>query len=108
MENFKITDEAFRRVSQISERAYLRIVVEGGGCSGFKYRYEFDTKANDDDCLFFSENTSIESSVVVDQVSLGFLKDATLDYKEDLGSAGFEIRNPNATARCGCGNSFSV
>jgi iron-sulfur cluster assembly accessory protein len=104
MSNFTITEQAFKRISEIADGAYLRISVEGGGCSGFKYKYEFDKNKSEDDLLFQSPL----SSVVIDSVSLGFLEGAVLTYVEDLGSAGFNIENPNTSARCGCGNSFSV
>jgi iron-sulfur cluster insertion protein len=103
--NFQITDNAVNRVSHLlaSENQpglKLRISVLGGGCSGFQYKYEFDKNLGEDDIVF--------GSVVIDEMSLGLIEGSMLDYVEDLGSAGFEIKNPKATARCGCGNSFSI
>lgn len=81
------------------------MAVEGGGCSGFQYRFDFEaTEPTSDDLLFGTEH----APVVVDTTSLQFLENATLDYVELLGSAAFEIKNPNAKGGCGCGNSFSV
>ena len=107
--NFSLTNAAAKRISELANlegKAHLklRISVLGGGCSGFKYQYSFEEKTSENDTLY----TLNGAEVVVDDISLEFLKDSILDYAEDLGSAGFEIRNPNATAKCGCGNSFSV
>lgn len=82
----------------------LRITVDGGGCSGFQYRFDFDPEQHEDDVLF--ERGS--ARVLVDRTSLGFLHGSMLDYIETLGAAHFEIKNPQATATCGCGNSFAV
>jgi iron-sulfur cluster insertion protein len=101
---FNISDSAKVRIAKIlvgePEGSRLRVSVQGGGCSGFQYNLDFDTNLNDDDSQF--------DTVVVDATSLELLKESTLDYVESLGSAAFEIKNPNATAKCGCGNSFSV
>lgn len=104
-----ISDSAAKRIAYLlsTEPAgnRLRVSVLGGGCSGFQYHFEFDPTLNQaDDCLFEKNG----ASVVVDEVSLGLLHDSTLDYVETLGSAAFEIKNPQAKASCGCGNSFSV
>ncbi|MBN8543277.1 MAG: iron-sulfur cluster assembly accessory protein [Alphaproteobacteria bacterium] len=101
---FNISESAKARINKIlvgePEGSRLRVSVKGGGCSGFQYMLDFDTQLNDDDMQF--------GTVVVDTTSLELLKESTLDYVESLGSAAFEIKNPNATAKCGCGNSFSV
>lgn len=101
---FNISDTAQARITKLlvgePEGSRLRVSVQGGGCSGFQYNLDFDTKVNEDDLQF--------GPVVVDSTSLDLLKESTLDYVESLGSASFEIKNPNATAKCGCGNSFSV
>ncbi len=102
---FGLTESAARRVAFLLKQekpgAKLRIAVQGGGCSGFQYNFDFDNKQNEDDTL-------IGDLVLVDQMSLGYMGGSVLDYMETLGAAHFEIRNPNATARCGCGNSFAV
>lgn len=102
----KVTDRAFERLAEIGAAAQgqaLRIAVEGGGCSGFQYQIELDQPAQDD--LVLEGNGE---KVVVDSVSLPYLADATIDFSEELIGARFVINNPNATASCGCGTSFSM
>jgi iron-sulfur cluster insertion protein len=82
----------------------LRLSVSGGGCSGFQYTIDLDGQTNPDDQVF--EEGGIK--VVVDSTSLDLLNGSVIDYVEDLIGASFQIRNPNATSTCGCGNSFSV
>lgn len=101
---FIVTERAFARIAEIAEGARLRISVDGGGCSGFQYKYSFDKDKQDTDIIINSSH----AEVVIDDLSMGFLQGAQLDYTEDLGRAGFEIKNPNTTAKCGCGNSFSI
>jgi len=106
---FRVTDAAAARIAKIlvgePQGTRFRVSVLGGGCSGFQYHYDFDAKPTAAEDLLIAKN-GVE--VVVDDVSLGLLANSVLDYVETLGSAGFEIKNPNATAKCGCGNSFSV
>jgi iron-sulfur cluster assembly accessory protein len=103
----KVTDRAFARLAEINKAAgeakALRIAVEGGGCSGFQYDIRLDDPAEDDLVL-----EGHGQKVVVDSVSLPFLANATIDYTEELIGARFVIDNPNATASCGCGTSFSI
>jgi iron-sulfur cluster assembly accessory protein len=107
----KVTDNAFKRVGELialenNTNNVLRISVNGGGCSGFTYQYELISSSeilNDD---FIEEKNGIR--IVVDQVSQEFMNNCIVDYVEELGSSYFDIKNPKATARCGCGNSFSV
>ncbi len=106
---FQVTDSAFARIGVISadepSGTYFRVEVLGGGCSGFQYNYKLDQSPITD------ADTVIEQGgckVVVDDVSMGLLAGSQLDFVEDLGSAGFEIKNPNAKSGCGCGNSFSL
>ena len=82
----------------------LRITVEGGGCSGFQYRFGFDDQTTAEDHLFSHHGIT----VVSDATSLDFLAGAEIDYAESLIGAAFQIRNPNANGGCGCGASFSV
>jgi iron-sulfur cluster assembly accessory protein len=82
----------------------LRVEVIGGGCSGFSYRFGFAHKANEDDVLLERDG----ARAVVDQASLPFLAGSEIDFVEELIGASFKIHNPNATAACGCGTSFSV
>jgi iron-sulfur cluster insertion protein len=104
-----VTENAARRIAVLkteeqAENAFLRIAVSGGGCSGFQYGFTFDDQRNEDDFVF--ERDGIV--VVVDDVSLGLLNGAELDFVEDLMGASFQVRNPNAASSCGCGNSFSI
>jgi iron-sulfur cluster insertion protein len=106
---FQITDSAEKRIKELldqqkNDSSLLRISVDGGGCSGFQYKYEFVSNIEKDDFVL-SKN---EVKVAIDPASQGFMNGCTLDFVESLGSAYFEIKNPNATAKCGCGNSFSV
>jgi len=104
-----LTENAARRIAVLrtqedAEDAFLRIAVSGGGCSGFQYGLSFDDQRNDDDLVFERDGVG----VVIDEVSLGLLNGAEVDFVEDLMGASFQIRNPNAASSCGCGNSFSI
>ncbi len=82
----------------------LRVAVNGGGCSGFQYDFDITTDINPDDLVI--EKSGVK--VLVDDVSLTFMGGAEIDFAEELIGAAFKINNPNATASCGCGTSFSV
>lgn len=82
---------------------YLRIFIQGGGCSGFQYGFAFDDKREDDQMIAGSE----EVSILVDPQSATHLEGSTVDYVEDLRGSGFVVDNPNATSSCGCGTSFN-
>ena len=104
-----VTENAARRIAALrtqeeADGAFLRIAVSGGGCSGFQYGFTFDGQRNDDDFLFERDGIA----VVVDDVSLGLLNGAEIDFVEDMMGASFRINNPNAASSCGCGNSFSI
>ena len=102
----KVTERAFERLAEIGaadQGQALRVAVEGGGCSGFQYEIKLDEPASDD--LVLEGNGE---KVIVDSVSLPFLADAVIDFTEELIGARFIIENPNATASCGCGTSFSI
>ena len=107
--NFSISEAAQARIAHLltTEPAgtRLRVAVEGGGCSGFQYRYDFEQAAPASDDKVFGGD---KAPVIVDETSLQFLGGSMLDYVETLGAAAFEIKNPNAKSGCGCGNSFSV
>ncbi len=106
---FSVSEAATARIAHLlaTEPAgtRLRVAVEGGGCSGFQYKFDFDPAAPGGDDLEFG---TAEAPVIVDTTSLEFLQHATLDYTESLDGSMFEIKNPNAKGGCGCGNSFSV
>lgn len=101
-----ITETAAKQVKQMmedeSDAKYLRVGVQGGGCSGLSYGMGFDTERDEDDTLL--EVEGIE--VIVDKESEAMLKGTTIDYKENMMGGGFTIDNPNAVASCGCGSSF--
>jgi iron-sulfur cluster insertion protein len=107
--DFTVSDSALARIAHLLSDeptgTRLRVAVEGGGCSGFQYKYDFEQAAPaGDDKVFGSQS----APVIVDTTSLEFLAGSMLDYVETIGAAAFEIRNPNAKSGCGCGNSFSV
>lgn len=107
--NFSVTEAATARIAKllVGEPAgsRLRVAVEGGGCSGFQYHFDFDANPPNADDKLFGEETA---PVVIDEISLQFINGAALDYVATLGAAAFEIKNPMAKSSCGCGNSFSV
>jgi iron-sulfur cluster insertion protein len=84
--------------------SFFRVAVNGGGCSGFQYEFSIDTARQDDDLVFVSHGVE----VVIDEMSLELVDNAELDYVQDLMGSYFSVSNPNATASCGCGTSFSV
>ena len=98
-----ITENAVKEIEMgLAENSepYLRISVQGGGCSGFQYAFDFEQTKNEDDLEI--------GKVLIDSMSMMYLDSATVDYVEDLMGAQFVIRNPNAQTTCGCGSSFSV
>lgn len=82
----------------------LRVFVTGGGCSGFSYGFTFDEDVADDDAVVERDGVTM----VVDSMSYQYLTGAEVDYKEDLSGSQFVVTNPNASATCGCGNSFAI
>ena len=107
---FGLTESAAVQISKLllmeegSEKKFMRVAVEGGGCSGFQYIFKFDTERNNDDLVF--EKNGVE--VVVDEISLELVTGGRLDYVEELIGSYFQIANPNASSSCGCGTSFSI
>lgn len=103
-----VSDRAARRISEIlaSEDGpvMLRVSVQGGGCSGFQYGFTFDDQRQDDDLVLEKDG----AVVLIDQVSQMYLAGSEIDFVDDLIGAAFKIHNPNATASCGCGTSFSI
>ena len=89
---------------QDKEGRVLRVYIQGGGCSGFQYGFNFESSAASDDTLLERDGVT----VAVDPMSYQYLIGAEVDYKEDLQGARFVINNPNATTTCGCGSSFSM
>ena len=105
---FAVTERAARRILKIlaaePDGSMLRVSVNGGGCSGFSYDFGFDRGRNADDLVIERDG----ATVLVDAVSLPFLAGSTLDFVDDLMGQAFRVSNPNATASCGCGTSFSI
>jgi len=106
---FSVTDRAARRIGEILAHESkpglkLRITVSGGGCSGFQYGFTLDDRDEDGDIAIERDGTK----VVIDGMSLLYVMGCEVDYIEDLTGSYFRVNNPNATASCGCGNSFAV
>jgi iron-sulfur cluster insertion protein len=103
------TDAAARKVSDLikgegNPKLMLRVYVQGGGCSGLQYGFEFDEQLQEGDTCV--ENQGVR--LLVDPMSVQYLSGAEIDYREGLDGAQFVIRNPNAATTCGCGSSFAV
>ncbi len=104
-----ITQSAVNKVTDLlaeenNPSLFLRIFVQGGGCSGFQYGFTFDEEIAEDDTKLDFDGIRF----VVDAMSYQYLVGAQIDYKEDLMSSQFVIQNPNASSTCGCGSSFSI
>ena len=103
-----LTGDCINRVLQLTQEEQdnvaLRIFVTGGGCSGFQYGFSFDSEVVEDDTLVEREGAKI----VVDSLSIQYLKGSTIDYQKDLTGAKFSVINPQAKSTCSCGASFSV
>tara|TARA_B100001559_G_C15900643_1_gene349555 strand:+ start:84 stop:410 length:327 start_codon:yes stop_codon:yes gene_type:complete len=108
MTNFSLSKEAADRIKFLLKKetaiSYFRISVLGGGCSGFQYEFSFSEVKNKDDILYKEHGINY----LIDESSINFLSGSKLEYIDDLGGAYFSINNPNATANCGCGTSFSI
>jgi len=103
------TDAAARKVGDLirgegNPKLMLRVFVQGGGCSGLQYGFEFDEETQDGDTCI--ENLGVK--LLIDPMSVQYLMGAEIDYREGLDGAQFVIRNPNASTTCGCGSSFSA
>lgn len=103
-----LTDAAAARIAAIAAKqakpAILRLSVEGGGCSGFQYKFDLAEAPEGDDSV--SENGDVK--LVVDAISLDLVAGSTVDFVESLGGAAFRVENPQAAAGCGCGSSFGI
>jgi iron-sulfur cluster insertion protein len=107
--DLKISSDAVNRINELlvtkdNPDLMLRVYIQGGGCSGFQYGFQFDENQQDDD--IFVEQDGIK--VLVDMLSLQYLGGAEIDYKDDILGSRFLVNNPNASATCGCGSSFSI
>jgi iron-sulfur cluster assembly accessory protein len=103
-----VTERAARRIGEILRGeppgTMLRVSVEGGGCSGFQYKFDIDRAQAADDLVIQRDG----ATVLIDQTSVGYLAGSEIDFVDDLIGASFRVNNPQATASCGCGTSFSL
>lgn len=103
-----VSDSAAKRIAEIiagePDNTMLRISVEGGGCSGFQYKFDLVQDKADDDLAI--EKAGV--TVLVDPISVMYMEGSEIDFVNDLIGASFQVKNPNATAACGCGTSFSI
>jgi len=104
-----ISDNAALRILKITSDGSnagkkLRISVEGGGCSGLQYKYDFITEAEEEDIILQKNG----ADVIIDPTSAEYMKGSLIDYVQTLGFSSFEIKNPISSSKCGCGNSFSI
>jgi len=106
--NVTLSPSAARRINAIAAAEgrplMLRVAVEGGGCSGFQYRFDLVDAAEHDDLKIERDG----AAAVVDVVSLALLNGSEIDFADELAAAEFRVRNPNAKSSCGCGVSFSI
>lgn len=103
-----LSEAAARRIREIVSaevgKSSLRVSVEGGGCSGFSYKFDLDDTPADDDIVLERD----DARVLIDQVSLIYMAGSEIDFVDNLMGQAFQIKNPNAVASCGCGTSFSI
>lgn len=106
--NITLSETAARRISQIvgaeAGKEALRISVEGGGCSGFSYKFDLDEKPREDDIVVERDG----AKVLIDSLSVVYMDGSEIDFVDNLLGQSFQIKNPNAVASCGCGTSFSI
>jgi len=107
-EGVGVTESAVRRIAEIlatePPQSVLRVSVEGGGCSGFQYKFDITREREVDDIVIAGNG----ATVVIDPVSLEYMSGSHIDFVDDLIGASFKIENPHATASCGCGTSFAL
>lgn len=103
-----VSDRALTRIGEILKAepagTMLRVSVEGGGCSGFQYKFDMERAKADDDLVLGGDG----ATVLIDPVSVGFMAGSEIDFVEDLIGASFKVKNPQAKASCGCGTSFAL
>ena len=108
MKGVELTESAAKRIVRIVAgepgKIALRVSVEGGGCSGFSYKFDLTAERNEDDAAIERDG----ATVLIDEMSLIYMGGSVIDFVDDLIGQSFQIRNPNAVASCGCGTSFSV
>ena len=104
---FSISDTASKRIAfllEAEQKPFSEWLLMAAAVQGFQYKFDFDTDKTDDDLVFSAKSIT----VLVDDMSISFLEHAELDYVEELVGSYFVVNNPNATANCGCGTSFSI
>ena len=104
---FDVSKSALKRIVEVSrknKKKFFRISIDGGGCQGFSYKFDFDDKISENDKVLDYKDVKI----LIDSTSLEFINNAKLDFVEDMIGSYFKISNPKATSTCGCGISFSV
>ncbi|OWV88777.1 heme biosynthesis protein HemY [Rhizobium sp. N122] len=103
-----LSDAAAKRIAAIvgaeAGKSALRVSVEGGGCSGFSYKFDLADRAGDDDVVVEKN----DAKVLIDSLSLVYMAGSEIDFVDNLLGQSFQIKNPNAVASCGCGTSFSI
>jgi iron-sulfur cluster assembly accessory protein len=108
MDDITVTERAARRIGEILRHepngTMLRLSVEGGGCSGFQYKFDTDSAQEADDIVV----RRADALLLIDSVSLGYLAGSEIDFVDDLIGASFRVNNPKAKASCGCGTSFTL
>jgi iron-sulfur cluster assembly accessory protein len=106
--NVTVSERAVRQIGEILKKeaagAMLRVSVEGGGCSGFQYRFDIERAKAEDDVVIAQDG----ATVLIDPVSLDYMAGSEIDFVDDLIGASFRVNNPKATASCGCGTSFTI
>lgn len=106
--NVILSDAAARRIAEIvaveADKQALRVSVEGGGCSGFSYKFDLADAPTEDDTVIANG----DAKVLIDSLSLVYMEGSEIDFVDNLLGQSFQIKNPNAVASCGCGTSFSV
>jgi len=104
---FDVSKSALRKILEVSKKnkkKFFRISIDGGGCQGFSYKFDFDDKISENDKVLDFD----EVKILIDSTSLEFINDAKLDFVEDMIGSYFKVSNPKASSTCGCGISFSV
>ena len=106
--NVIVTERAARKIGEILQKepagTMLRVSVEGGGCSGFSYKFDTERARADDDIVIEKSG----AMVLIDPVSLNYMAGSEIDFVDDLIGSSFKVNNPQATASCGCGTSFAL
>ncbi len=108
MTDISVSDAAAKRIVKIlqkqTDKSALRISVEGGGCSGFSYKFDLVNDTNDDDLIIEKDG----AKVLIDSISVPYIDGSVIDFIDDLMGQSFQINNPNVTSSCGCGVSFAI